>query len=131
MFIYSIKKFGFLLLAAVLITGLAIGCNGDDNGTDYESPDNGNGGNGDTPGNLVVMENIAFSPSTITISVGDTVTWRNDDDVAHTVTSDTGDELNSGNLSPGETYQNVFNQAGDYPYHCTIHPVMTGTVIVE
>ena len=79
----------------------------------------------------VSIQNVAFSPSTLTIHVGDTVVWTNKDSVIHTVTSDTGTELNSANLSNGETYSHTFNQAGTFNYHCTVHPMMKAKVIVE
>ncbi len=73
------------------------------------------------------IRNFAFSPSSMAISSGDTVVWTNNDSAPHTVTSDTGSELN-GQLSPGRTYQHIFMTAGSYPYHCTIHPSMHGSV---
>lgn len=78
----------------------------------------------------VAIVNFAFQPSTMTIPRGATVMWRNDGAVTHTVTSDTG-AFNSGNLSPGATFTHQFNQAGTYPYHCTPHPFMTGTITVQ
>jgi len=78
----------------------------------------------------VVMKDIAFDPSSVTIKVGGTVTWTNEDGVTHTVTADNG-EFDSGELAQGDTFSFTFEQAGTYPYHCTIHPNMTATVIVE
>ena len=77
-----------------------------------------------------VMQNIAFSPSSITIRQGDSVTWTNKDNVQHTVISDSGSELSSGIIQPGQTYSHTFNTPGTYTYHCNIHPMMTGTIIV-
>ena len=76
------------------------------------------------------IQNFAFSPSSLSISVGDTVLWTNNDSALHTVTSDTGSELN-GQLSPGLTYQHIFMAAGSFPYHCNIHPSMHGSVTVQ
>ena len=78
----------------------------------------------------VDLANFAFSPATITVKVGTTVTWTNKDGTAHTVTSDTG-AFDSGNLAANGKYSYTFSTAGTYPYHCTIHPYMKGTVIVQ
>lgn len=78
----------------------------------------------------ITIQNLAFTPSTITIKVGDTITWTNKDSMAHTVTSDSGTELNSNTLSTGQTYSHTFNTVGTYNYHCSIHLSMKATVIV-
>jgi plastocyanin len=78
----------------------------------------------------VIIDNFAFSPATVTIQVGDTVTWSNMDDTAHTATADDA-SWDSGNLAPGATFPHTFTQAGTFTYHCEIHPTMTGTVVVE
>ncbi len=119
-----------LQLAAVglfaIVTGLfaVIGCSSNDKNATGSAQDNNSG-------NTVVIDNFNYSPSSITVSVGDKVVWRNDDNVSHTVTSDTGSELDSGSMSSGNTYEHTFNTAGTYPYHCTFHAGMTGTVIVQ
>jgi len=78
----------------------------------------------------VVIENFAFSPATLTVSVGTTVTWTNNDSTAHTVTSRT-QTFDSGRLSQGQSFSYTFNQKGDFEYYCTYHPNMTGKVSVE
>jgi plastocyanin len=78
----------------------------------------------------VEIENFAFSPAAIQISVGDTVTWENYDDAQHTVTGDNG-EFDSGNLSKEQKFSHTFTTAGTFTYHCNIHPNMKGTVIVQ
>lgn len=78
----------------------------------------------------VDISNFAFNPSTITVQVGDEVVWTNLDAVAHTTTSDTG-LWDSGNLNQGETFRMTFSSPGTFPYHCSIHPFMTGSVVVE
>jgi plastocyanin len=85
-----------------------------------------------TPGQsaAVTIENIAYSPANITVSVGTTVTWTNKDPVIHTVTSDTG-LFDSGDISQGNTFNYTFNDKGTFAYHCTIHATMHGTVTVE
>lgn len=80
--------------------------------------------------NEVFIQGMAFSPSTITVTAGTTVTWTNKDGVAHTVTSNTG-SFDSGSINPNGTYSHMFSTAGTFPYKCTIHPTMTATVIVN
>jgi len=79
----------------------------------------------------VDISGFKFSPQTLNIKVGDTVVWTNKDGIRHTVTSDSGSELASVYLSQGETYLHTFTRAGTYPYHCTPHPGMKGTIIVS
>jgi plastocyanin len=80
--------------------------------------------------NEVWIQNMAFSPATITVSVNTTVKWTNKDAIAHTVTSTTG-LFDSGSISSNGTYSHQFTTAGTYPYLCTIHPNMTAKVIVQ
>jgi YVTN family beta-propeller protein len=78
----------------------------------------------------VHIKNFAFSPATITIAPGQSVTWTNDDSIPHTATADDG-KWTSGNLEQGKTYSHKFNAAGNYTYHCGIHPYMKGKVVVK
>lgn len=77
-----------------------------------------------------VISDFAFDPDPISITVGDTVTWTNEDGFAHTVTAD-DDSFDSGNLDSGATFEQTFDEAGEFAYHCNIHPQMTGTVSVS
>ncbi|VVB77776.1 Halocyanin [uncultured archaeon] len=77
------------------------------------------------------IDNFAFSPKSLKIRPGDTVIWTNSDSASHTVTSDSGSELESPNLSNHATYEHTFSKVGTYDYHCTIHPSMKGAIIVE
>jgi|SRR3989344_6951606 len=79
---------------------------------------------------MINIANFAFSPSTLTIKSGDSVTWTNKDSSAHTVTSDSGNELDSERISNGQIYTHVFAQPGTYSYHCTPHPGMKATIVV-
>jgi plastocyanin len=88
---------------------------------------------------MVVMQNIAFSPATITIHVGQTVTWRNDDLAQHTTTSGScsGNACSpmpgwdSGVLNRGQSFSHTFNTAGTFSYYCRIHgAMMQGSVVV-
>ena len=77
----------------------------------------------------VEIKNFAFEPKTVTIKVGQIVTWTNQDSAAHTVVGDGG--IDSGDLSKGKSYSKTFDTEGTFDYHCSIHPQMTGQVIVE
>lgn len=83
----------------------------------------------------VEMKDIQFSPGSVTVKKGATVEWVNNDSVNHDVTKDTGPGPNfssgSGNMSNGDTYKVTFNSAGTVKYECTVHPGMTGTIVVK
>jgi plastocyanin len=81
-------------------------------------------------GQAVSIENFAFNPDTVTITAGTTVTWTNNDTVAHTVTSTDG-AFDSGNIAPGESFTFTFSDAGTFDYICSYHPNMQGTVTVQ
>jgi plastocyanin len=87
-----------------------------------------------TSGNqaAVTILSFAFHPQSITIKVGTTVTWTDNDSVAHTVTSLSGPaSFNSGPLGgPGGTFHFTFTKAGTYNYHCMIHPSMMASITV-
>lgn len=78
----------------------------------------------------ISIKDFLFVEKNITVKAGTTVTWTNNDIAPHTVTSDTGSVLDSGNLSLGQSFSMTFNTPGTYNYHCAIHPSMTGTVTV-
>lgn len=80
--------------------------------------------------NAVSIASFAFSPPSLTVKVGATVTWTNNDTVTHTVVADDG-SFKSGDLGQGASYQFTFKTAGTYTYKCSIHPSMTGTVVVQ
>lgn len=77
----------------------------------------------------VTIKGFAFSPDTLTVKVGTTVKWTNQDSVAHSVTSDTG-LFDSGELAAGNTFSFTFTQAGTFDYHCAMHPSMIATIVV-
>lgn len=78
----------------------------------------------------VKIDNYSFGPRTLTVAVGTTVTWINHDDDAHRVVS-TDDVFKSKVLDTNEKFSYTFTQIGTYPYFCSIHPKMTGTVAVK
>ncbi len=75
------------------------------------------------------IADFSFTPATLTIHVGDTVTWTNNGPAAHTATANNG-SFNTGTLQKGQSASHTFTQAGTYAYICTIHPFMHGTVVV-
>jgi plastocyanin len=78
----------------------------------------------------VNIDNFVFGPQTITVPVGATVTWTNKDDIPHTSVSTEG-VFKSKVLDTDEKFSYTFTKAGTYPYYCTIHPKMTGKVVVQ
>lgn len=79
--------------------------------------------------NSVTISNFAFSPASITVKKGTTVTWINKDSTGHTVTETDGkDGPNSKTLANGDTYSFTYNATGTFAYKCSIHSGMTGTV---
>lgn len=133
-----------LISALALAGGALAGCGGDDNG-------GGGGGYGggtstpattataatSTPGTAaasgpvpISLKDIAFHPQNVAVHEGQAVRWTNDDDVAHTVTAQSGATFDSGTLKPGikAFYETTMRNAGTVTYHCTIHPNMTGRI---
>jgi len=79
---------------------------------------------------VVTMEAVAFQPGDLTVNVGDTVVWNNKDPFPHTVTAK-GGTFDSKSLAAGRTWAYRAQKKGDYPYVCTLHPTMTGTLHVR
>jgi plastocyanin len=78
----------------------------------------------------ILVKDFLFSPTPLTIKAGSTVTWTNMDDEPHTAVSDTG-LFKSGGMDTNDSFSFKFDKPGTYHYTCTIHPRMTGTVIVQ
>ena len=78
----------------------------------------------------VKIDNFVFGPASITVPVGTTVTWINRDDIPHTVVS-TDKVFKSKVLDTDEKFSFMFTKPGEYPYFCSIHPKMTGKVVVQ
>lgn len=79
----------------------------------------------------IVIDNFSFSPKTLTAPVGATVTWTNHDSAPHVVTSADEQFKKSPVLKTGQRFSNTFATAGIYSYFCSIHPRMTGKIIVK
>lgn len=82
------------------------------------------------PPGEVRIQDYEFLPPTITVAVGETVTWRNGDDVDHWVLTDDGTTVDSGAIEAGQTFTATLDTPGSYPYFCDIHNAMTGTIVV-
>jgi len=82
------------------------------------------------PATEVKIDNFSFSPAELRVPVGATITWTNRDDIPHTVVS-TDKVFKSKVLDTDEKYSFTFGTAGTYTYFCSIHPKMTGKVIVQ
>src|SRR5918992_2593004 len=103
---------------------------GDDGGGGGEGSGSGNGGGGGGgAGTEVSEEGIAFEPAEVSVGVGDTVTWTNNDSVDHDVTADTFSSGEPGGMAPGDTFEHTFEEAGTFDYVCSVHPGMEGTVV--
>jgi plastocyanin len=80
----------------------------------------------------VKVDNFSFGPAALTVAVGTTVTWTNRDDIPHTVVStDDPKAFRSKVLDTDEKFSYTFTKAGTFPYFCSVHPKMTGTVVVK
>jgi plastocyanin len=136
------KRLLVLLMACLALGLVAAGCGDDDDdsgnggggGANTEQPaDEGGGGGG---GAEVGMENVQFDPADVTIKAGETVTWTNNEGVAHDVekTGGPGPSFSSGpegGMKEGDSFSQTFDQPGTYEYVCRVHaPGMAGTVEV-
>jgi len=113
------SAFGLLFL----ITVFMVSCSKNDSGSNPTT---------DPPvtANAVSISSMSFGPTSITSTAGATITWTNNDNVAHTVTADDA-SFDSGSISPGGKYTRTFATAGTYAYHCTFHASMSGTVVIK
>jgi plastocyanin len=109
-----------LLLVSTIVISSCGKSSGYNTGTNNPSP---------SP-NAVSIVNMSFSPASLTVTAGTTVTWTNNDGMTHTVTADDV-SFDSGNITAGSKFSKVFSTVGTYAYHCTIHPTMKGTIIVK
>ena len=121
----------------VVVCGLLLGClTGFVALSGCNSPGYGSYGNGSavapkqTAPNTVQITNFSFGPALMTVAKGTTVTWQNYDNVAHTATSNSG-AWNTGTISPGGSGSIKFDTTGTFPYYCAVHPMMTGTIVVQ
>ena|SRR6185437_12900356 len=83
------------------------------------------------PDVTVKIDNFAFDAQTVTVAPGSTVTWVNDDDDPHTVVAEDGKSFRSRTLDTGDKFSFTFMSAGTFAYFCSVHPHMTGKVVVK
>ena len=83
------------------------------------------------PASAVSIDNFTFTPQTLTVKLGTTVTWTNKDDIPHGVASANNAFSKSKALDTDDSYSFTFTTPGTYQYFCYIHPHMTGTIVVE
>lgn len=108
--------------AAVTLIATVLLLAGSPNATANDQPSAGNV--------QVQIDNFSFGPQTVTVPVGATVTWTNHDDTPHTIVSTEG-VFKSKVRDTDEKFSYSFTKAGKYPYYCSVHPKMTGQVIVQ
>ena len=119
------RRYGLLVLPLLIVVVLGfVGVMAAGGGDDDAVPEAAAADGG------VTIADFAFDPGDLTVSAGDTVTWTNDDGTEHTVTSD-DDAFDSGDISGGDTFEQTFDEAGEFAYHCSIHSQMSGTITVE
>lgn len=112
------KYFSLFLVTALSITLLS--CTKSKNTA-------GNGSNNNP--NEISIAGMSF-PATSTVKVGSTVTWTNNDAMAHTVTSDDGTSFSSGTIGLGKSFSYTAKSTGSFAYHCNFHSNMKGTLVV-
>ena len=79
----------------------------------------------------ISIDNFTFTPQTLTVKAGTTVTWTNRDDIPHGIGSDNNAFARSKALDTDDSYSFTFTTPGAYKYFCYVHPHMTGTIVVE
>ena len=118
-------------IALLILACIAAGCSSSQTGpapATTTAPPASTGG-----GISITINNFAFEPSSLTVKTGTVVTWMNQDGATHTIVSDSGSPMafSSDPLSNGASYPFTFTEPGTYLYHCSIHPSMKGTIIVQ
>ena len=123
----------FVLVAVLALLALATGCGSNNGGASPSAtaaPPATSGSATPSGGSTVEINNFMFTPMSLTVPVGATVTWKFDDSTQHTVTAD-DNSFASSPMGSGQTFTHTFTTAGTVPYHCSIHPSMTATIIVK
>ena len=125
------RRIALLLCAVGALT--AAGCGSSNNSSTSTSSGSTSAAASSSSGGGVAikMQNIAFDPKAVTVKVGQKVTWTNDDQVDHNVTSQSGETIKSQNFGKGGTFSFTPTKAGTIKYVCTIHPGMTATLTVS
>ena len=116
-------KANFLLAGLAAAAVLSLSCS--------KKSTNPGGGSGFASTPNISMQGNLFVPQRDSVAVGTIVTWTNNDPANHTVTSNSGTELFSQTIPPGQTYVDTMNTPGIFDYHCNFHGGMTGTIKVQ
>jgi plastocyanin len=116
---------------AVLLTSCGGGGGNSGSATQSASSASGSGQGSAGGGDAVSISNFKFSPGTVTVKSGTKVTVANNDGTAHTATSDDGSTFDTGDIDPGSSKTVTLSKAGTVKYHCSIHPFMHGTIVVQ
>jgi plastocyanin len=118
-------------LAAILVAGsLLSGCGKDSDHATIPQSSSASAAVESSTASQINVDNFTFSPQTLTVPVGATITWINNDDVPHTVV-DVDKRFKSAALDTDDKFSFTFTTAGEYSYFCGIHPHMTGKIIVK
>jgi plastocyanin len=118
-------------LAAILVAGsLLSGCGADSRHATMSQSSSATAAVESSAAPQINVDNFTFSPQTLTVPVGATITWINNDDVPHTVV-DVDKRFKSAALDTDDKFSFTFTTAGEYSYFCGIHPHMTGKIIVK
>ena len=136
-----VKKIGILIASVVIIAGAIVATYSLSGNMNMRVEGSGNSIQQPTtatsiPSNSTVVRIVAnagsnsYSPNPVEVKVGETVAWINDDSGRHTVTSKDDGVFDSGIMGKGQSFSYTFDKAGEYPYYCTLHPNMVGTVMV-
>ncbi len=128
-FMRKISYISFFARAAVLAIGVAAVSACSENTPPLSAPGSPTGSKATAAKTTVTIVQAAYWPKTLRIKIGTSVRFINKDDLTHTVTANDG-SFGSPFLTKGHGWHHTFAATGKYPYHCVIHPYMTGTVIV-
>jgi plastocyanin len=122
-------------MSSIAVAGTAaallVGCGGSGTAT-TSTPSGASPASSPAPSpSAVKIDNFAFHPATLTVSGDARVNVTNDDSTAHTVTANDGNSFDTGQIDPGKSSRLSALKAGRYPYHCSIHSFMHGTLVVR
>ena len=118
-----------VMIVIVIAILVLVGCTkANTNNDSVNSVDSGSVDNGSEDSNTARIVDFAFEPATLTVKTGTTVVWINEDSAPHKIKAA---EFNSQNMKKADSFSQTFTQPGVYDYICSIHPSMTGKIIVE
>jgi plastocyanin len=120
-----------VLAGALLLAACSSGGSGSSGAASSGGSSSGSGSSGATSSNAITISNFMFSPMSVSVAAGSTVTVTNKDSVAHTLTA-TGGQFDTGNIDGGQSKTfTAPSKAGMYSYICNIHQYMKGTIVVR